>query len=89
MFVADRDKRGLRRPSSVGATVVGRINFELAARGRLDPVRHRLGDVPFVVVGPLTDGAARDANGSGDGSPIPVVVCKHGRLKHAEQGTAC
>lgn len=86
--VADIGKRESRRPS-VRAAVIGRINFELAARGSLDSVRHGLGDMTFVVVRPLADSAACDTNGPGDGRPVPLEVRKHGRLKHAEQSTAC
>jgi hypothetical protein len=81
---ANRDQKS-RGPSVVGAAIDGRVNFELASRGSLDSICHRLWD-HFI---PLRDGTARDSNGPGDGRPVPVEVRKHIRLKHAEQGTAC
>jgi hypothetical protein len=85
MLVAITDRWGLRRPSSVGATVDGWVYLELAARGRLDAVSHRLGDNVI----PLGNGAAGDADSPGDGCPVVIEVRKHGRLKHAVQSTAC
>lgn len=91
VVVATTSKRDRKSggASNVRATVISWINFELAARGGLDPIGHRFRDMALVVLGPLTDSAACHANGSGDGSSIPIEVRKHGRLKHAKQSTAC
>lgn len=85
MNVADRNKRGLRGPSSVRSAVDSRIDFELSAREGLEAIGLRFRD-HFI---PLGDSATRDASGSSHGCPISIEVRKHGRLKHAEQSTAC
>jgi hypothetical protein len=89
MIVASKEngERGSRGLSNVSTAVDSGVYLELSFGGGLDAIGHRLGD-GFLVI-PLRDSAACDTYGSSDGRPVPIEVRKHGRLKHAGQGTAC
>ena len=82
VLVAMKDDMSLGGP---GDTLVhGRIDFELAGCGGLNPVGHSLGDdVP-----PLRNGAFSDADRASD-RDLGLEMLQNDRLAHTPESTAC